>query len=105
MSGSKSVVSLKPHGAPAAFRTGLPVVTEVLETESVELVAEYADVLQPGDHEEVRRALDHPQPRRRTARGVPVQVRRLAELLQALGLNVVVTHEPGATGVGTRLAS
>ena len=40
-------------GAPATSRearkrTGLPVVTEVLETESVELVAEYADVLQIG---------------------------------------------------------
>ncbi|HET7874895.1 MAG TPA: 3-deoxy-7-phosphoheptulonate synthase [Methylomirabilota bacterium] len=34
--------------AEARKRTGLPVVTEVLETESVELVAEYADVLQVG---------------------------------------------------------
>ena len=34
--------------AEARQRTGLPVVTEVLETESVELVAEYADVLQIG---------------------------------------------------------
>ena len=34
--------------AEARKRTGLPVVTEVLETESVELVAEYADVLQIG---------------------------------------------------------
>jgi len=32
----------------AKTRTGLPVVTEVLETESVELVAEYADILQIG---------------------------------------------------------
>ncbi|MBI2528056.1 MAG: 3-deoxy-7-phosphoheptulonate synthase [Candidatus Rokubacteria bacterium] len=54
----------KPRTSPYAFqglkeqglkylkeakkRTGLPVVTEVLETESVELVAEYADVLQIG---------------------------------------------------------
>jgi len=34
--------------AEARKRTGLPVVTEVLETESVELVAEYADMLQIG---------------------------------------------------------
>ena len=34
--------------AEAKKRTGLPVVTEVLETESVELVAEYADILQIG---------------------------------------------------------
>jgi 3-deoxy-7-phosphoheptulonate synthase len=34
--------------AEARKRTGLPVVTEVLETESAELVAEYADVLQIG---------------------------------------------------------
>ena len=54
----------KPRTSPYAFqglkeqglrylkeakkRTGLPVVTEVLETESVELVAEYADILQIG---------------------------------------------------------
>jgi 3-deoxy-7-phosphoheptulonate synthase len=34
--------------AEARKRTGLPVVTEVLETESVEAVAEYADILQIG---------------------------------------------------------
>jgi 3-deoxy-7-phosphoheptulonate synthase len=34
--------------AEARKRTGLPVVTEVLETESVEQVAEYADILQIG---------------------------------------------------------
>jgi len=34
--------------ADARKRTGLPVVTEVLETESVELVAQYADILQIG---------------------------------------------------------
>jgi 3-deoxy-7-phosphoheptulonate synthase len=34
--------------AEARKRTGLPVVTEVLETESVEMVAEYADILQIG---------------------------------------------------------
>ena len=34
--------------AEARKRTGLPVVTEVLETESVELVAEYSDILQIG---------------------------------------------------------
>jgi len=34
--------------AEARKRTGLPIVTEVLETESVELVAEYADILQIG---------------------------------------------------------
>jgi 3-deoxy-7-phosphoheptulonate synthase len=34
--------------AEARKQTGLPVVTEVLETEGVELVAEYADVLQIG---------------------------------------------------------
>src|SRR3972149_3606404 len=54
----------KPRTSPYAFqglkeeglkylvearkRTGLPVVTEVLETESVELVAQYADILQIG---------------------------------------------------------
>ena len=32
--------------AEARKRTGLPVVTEVLETESAELVAEYSDILQ-----------------------------------------------------------
>ena len=56
--------AFKPRTSPYAFQglkeqglqylaearklTGLPVVTEVLETESVELVAEYADVLQIG---------------------------------------------------------
>ncbi len=34
--------------AEARKRTGLPVVTEVLETESAEMVAEYADILQIG---------------------------------------------------------
>jgi 3-deoxy-7-phosphoheptulonate synthase len=34
--------------AEARKRTGLPIVTEVLETETVELVAEYADILQIG---------------------------------------------------------
>jgi 3-deoxy-7-phosphoheptulonate synthase len=34
--------------AEARKRTGLPVVTEVLETESVEVVAEYSDILQIG---------------------------------------------------------
>src|SRR5258707_8501347 len=34
--------------AEARKRTGLPVVTEVLETESVEVVAEYCDILQIG---------------------------------------------------------
>ena len=34
--------------AEARKRTGLPVVTEVLETESVELVAQYTDILQIG---------------------------------------------------------
>jgi 3-deoxy-7-phosphoheptulonate synthase len=34
--------------ADARKRTGLPVVTEVLETESVELVAQYTDILQIG---------------------------------------------------------
>jgi 3-deoxy-7-phosphoheptulonate synthase len=34
--------------AEARKRTGLPFVTEVLETESVELVAEHADMLQIG---------------------------------------------------------
>jgi 3-deoxy-7-phosphoheptulonate synthase len=34
--------------AEARKRTGLPVVTEVLETESAELVAEYSDILQVG---------------------------------------------------------
>jgi len=54
----------KPRTSPYAFqglkeqglrylkeakkRTGLPIVTEVLETESVEIVAEYADILQIG---------------------------------------------------------
>ncbi len=37
--------------------------------------------------------------------GKSTQVRRLAELLQALGLNVLVTHEPGATEVGSRIRS
>src|SRR6266849_566136 len=35
--------------AEARKRTGLPVVTEVLETESVEMVAEYSDILQIGE--------------------------------------------------------
>jgi len=34
--------------AEARKRTGLPIVTEVLETESVELVAQYSDILQIG---------------------------------------------------------
>jgi len=51
--------AFKPRTSPYAFqglkylaearkRTGLPVVTEVLETESVELVAQYSDILQIG---------------------------------------------------------
>jgi dTMP kinase len=37
--------------------------------------------------------------------GKSTQVRRLAELLRALHLDVVVTHEPGATEVGSRIRS
>jgi dTMP kinase len=37
--------------------------------------------------------------------GKSTQVRRLAQLLRALGLDVVVTHEPGATPAGSRIRS
>ncbi|MET0850666.1 MAG: 3-deoxy-7-phosphoheptulonate synthase [Candidatus Rokuibacteriota bacterium] len=58
--------------AEARKRTGLPVVTEVLETESAELVAEYADVLQIG----ARNIQNFPLLRRVGEMGKPVLLKR-----------------------------
>ena len=58
--------------AEARKRTGLPVVTEVLETESVELVAEYADILQIG----ARNVQNFPLLKRVAESGKPVLLKR-----------------------------
>lgn len=58
--------------AEAREVTGLPVVTEVMETEQVEMVAEYADMLQVG----ARNMANFPLLRRVGAAGKPVLLKR-----------------------------
>lgn len=60
------------HLAAAREATGLPVVTEVLEPEQVEMVAEHADMLQIG----ARNMQNYPLLRRVGAAGKPVLLKR-----------------------------
>lgn len=94
--------------AEARAVTGLPVVTEVLDTEHVELVAEYADMLQIGSRNMMNFALL----RRVAATGKPVLLKRgfaatieewllSAEYLLAGGNDQVVLCERGVRGFDT----
>lgn len=91
--------------AEARERTGLPIVTEVLDTEHVELVAQYADVLQIGSRNMMNFALL----RKVAATGKPVLLKRgfaatveewllAAEYLLAGGNDQVVLCERGVRG-------
>ncbi|MCM8747890.1 3-deoxy-7-phosphoheptulonate synthase [Thermomicrobiaceae bacterium CFH 74404] len=94
--------------AEARALTGLPVVTEVLDTEHVELVAEYADMLQIGSRNMMNFALL----RRVAATGKPVLLKRgfaatieewllSAEYLLAGGNDQIVLCERGVRGFDT----
>ncbi len=91
--------------AEARERTGLPIVTEVLDTEHVELVAQYADMLQIGSRNMMNFALL----RKVAATGKPVLLKRgfaatveewllAAEYLLAGGNDQVVLCERGVRG-------
>ncbi|MCX7624234.1 MAG: 3-deoxy-7-phosphoheptulonate synthase [Thermomicrobium sp.] len=91
--------------AEARERTGLPIVTEVLDTEQVELVAQYADILQIGSRNMMNFALL----RKVAATGKPVLLKRgfaatieewllAAEYLLAGGNDQVVLCERGVRG-------
>lgn len=91
--------------AEARERTGLPIVTEVLDTEHVELVARYADMLQIGSRNMMNFALL----RKVAATGKPVLLKRgfaatveewllAAEYLLAGGNDQVVLCERGIRG-------
>lgn len=58
--------------AQARAQTGLPVITEVMEPDQVELVAEYADMLQIGS----RNMMNVPLLRRAAASGKPIMLKR-----------------------------
>ncbi len=91
--------------AKAREETGLAVVTEVIETESVDLVARYADVLQIG----ARNMQNFPLLRRVGATGKPVLLKRgyaatitelllAAEYILAEGNDQVILCERGVRG-------
>lgn len=93
------------HLAAAREVTGLPVVTEVMETEQVELVAEFADMLQVG----ARNMANFPLLRRVGKAGKPVLLKRgfsatveewllSAEYILASGNPNVVLCERGIRG-------
>ncbi len=88
--------------AEARGRTGLPIVTEVLEPEQVDLVAQYADMLQIGS----RNMMNVPLLRRAAASGKPILLKRgfastieewllSAEYILAAGNDQVVLCERG----------
>jgi len=82
--------------AEARKRTGLPVVTEVLETESVELVAEYADILQIG----ARNVQNFTLLRRVGQAGKPVLLKRgMATSIQEFLLSAEYILAAGNPGV------
>jgi 3-deoxy-7-phosphoheptulonate synthase len=94
--------------AEARAATGLPVVTEVVATEDVELVAEYADVLQVG----ARNMQNFPLLRRLAKLDRPVLLKRnpaasveewllAAEYLLVGGNDRVILCERGIKGSGT----
>jgi len=94
--------------AEARERTGLPVVTEVLDTEQVDIVAQYADMLQIGSRNMMNFALL----RKVAATGKPVLLKRgfaatieewllAAEYLLAGGNDQVVLCERGVRGFET----
>jgi 3-deoxy-7-phosphoheptulonate synthase len=94
--------------AMARDLTGLPVVTEVMEPEQVELVAEYADMLQIGS----RNMSNFPLLRRAAAAGKPILLKRgfsstieewlmSAEYILAGGNDRVVLCERGIRGFDT----
>jgi 3-deoxy-7-phosphoheptulonate synthase len=116
--------AFKPRTSPYAFQglgeeglrilalardlTGLPVVTEVMEPEQVELVAEYADMLQIG----ARNMANFPLLRRAAASGKPILLKRgfsatieewlmSAEYLLAGGNDRVVLCERGIRSFDT----
>ncbi|MCS7051063.1 MAG: 3-deoxy-7-phosphoheptulonate synthase [Thermomicrobium sp.] len=91
--------------AEARERTGLPVVTEVLDTDHIDLVAQYADMLQIGSRNMMNFALL----RKVAATGKPVLLKRgfaatveewllAAEYLLASGNDRVVLCERGVRG-------
>jgi len=107
-----SFQGLGEHGlellAEARELTGLPVVTEVLESEQVDLVAQYADMLQVGS----RNMMNFTLLRRVAATGKPVLLKRgfaatveewllSAEYLLAGGNDQVVLCERGVRGFDT----
>ncbi len=94
--------------AEARERTGLPIVTEVLDTEQVDLVAQYADMLQIGSRNMMNFALL----RKVALTGKPVLLKRgfaatveewllAAEYLLAAGNDQVVLCERGVRGFET----
>ncbi len=94
--------------AEASEQTGLPVVTEVLEPEQVDLVAQYADMLQIGS----RNMSNFPLLRRASASGKPILLKRgfsatvnellmAAEYILAGGNDQVVLCERGIRSFDT----
>jgi 3-deoxy-7-phosphoheptulonate synthase len=94
--------------AEARDRTGLPVVTEVMEPEQVDLVARYADMLQIGS----RNMSNFPLLRRAAASGKPILLKRgfsatieewlmSAEYVLAGGNDQIVLCERGIRGFDT----
>lgn len=110
--------AFKPRSSPYSFQglgeeglhilaearelTGLPVITEVLETDQVDLVAEFADVLQIGS----RNMMNVPLLRRAAASNKPIMLKRgfaatieewllCAEYILAAGNDQVILCERG----------